>query len=118
LALLAQMGSDATQADRIELRQRVHLRYEGTDSALVVPWGDLAQLVAGFEAAYRQRFAFLMQGKALVVEAVSVEAVLPGDAPEEAVHALNAEREVPRRDTVSVYAANAQGVAKTCARAT
>ena len=111
-ALLAQMGVDAGGADRIELRQRVHLRYEGTDSALVVPWGDQTQLVAGFEAAYRQRFAFLMVGKALMVEAVSVEAVLPGDAPEEAVHALNSEREVPRRDTVRVYAANAQGVAE------
>ncbi|PVE06268.1 hydantoinase B/oxoprolinase family protein [Limnohabitans sp. Rim28] len=111
-ALLAQMGGDAVSAQRIELRQRVHLRYEGTDSALVVPWGDQAQLVAGFEAAYRQRFAFLMQGKALVVEAVSVEAVLPGDAPEEALHKLHPEREVPRRDTVRVYAANAQGVAQ------
>ncbi|PUE39515.1 hydantoinase B/oxoprolinase family protein [Limnohabitans sp. Hippo3] len=111
-ALLAQMGAEASITDRIELRQRVHLRYEGTDSALVVPWGDLNQLVAGFEAAYRQRFAFLMQGKALVVEAVSVEAVLPGDAPEEAVHTLQPEREVPRRDTVRVYAANAQGVAQ------
>jgi len=111
-ALLAQMGGDAAHVDRIELRQRVHLRYEGTDSALVVPWGDRAQLVAGFEAAYRQRFAFLMQGKALVVEAVSVEAVLPGDAPEEAVNTLHPEREVPRRDTVRVYTANAQGVAQ------
>ncbi|MGV0959782.1 MAG: hydantoinase B/oxoprolinase family protein [Limnohabitans sp.] len=113
-ALLVQMGQamDAAHADRIELRQRVHLRYEGTDSALVVPWGDQAQLVAGFEAAYRQRFAFLMQGKALVAEAVSVEAVLPGDAPEEAVSALHPAREVPRRDTVQVYAANAQGVAQ------
>jgi 5-oxoprolinase (ATP-hydrolysing) len=111
-ALLAQMGVDAGGTDRIELRQRAHLRYEGTDSALVVPWGDQAQLVAGFEAAYRQRFAFLMQGKALVVEAVSVEAVLPGDAPEEAVLAVHPQRDVPRRDTVQVYAANAQGVAE------
>jgi 5-oxoprolinase (ATP-hydrolysing) len=113
-ALLAQMGqaSDAANAQRIELRQRVHLRYEGTDSALVVPWGDQAQLVAGFEAAYRQRFAFLMQGKALVAEAVSVEAVLPGDAPEEAVLAVHPQRDVPRRDTVKVYAANALGVAQ------
>jgi 5-oxoprolinase (ATP-hydrolysing) len=111
-ALLAQMGGDMASAERIELRQRVHLRYEGTDSALVVSWGDLAQLVAGFEAAYRQRFAFLMQGKALVVEAVSVEAVLPGDAPEEAAHTLHPERDVPRRDTVRVYAANAQGMAQ------
>ncbi|WP_353238680.1 hydantoinase B/oxoprolinase family protein [Limnohabitans sp.] len=111
-ALLAQMSAEASSVDRIELRQRVHLRYEGTDSALVVPWGDQAQLVAGFEAAYRQRFAFLMQGKALVVEAVSVEAVLPGDAPEEAVLALHPQRDVPCRDTVQVYAANAQGVAQ------
>jgi 5-oxoprolinase (ATP-hydrolysing) len=50
-----------------------------------------------------------MQGKALVVEAVSVEAVLPGDAPEEARMALHPQREVPRRDTVRVYAANAAG---------
>jgi 5-oxoprolinase (ATP-hydrolysing) len=113
-ALLAQMGqgSETASAQRIESRQRAHLRYEGTDSALVVPWGDQAQLVAGFEAAYRQRFAFLMQGKALVVEAVSVEAVLPGDAPEEAVLAVHPQRDVPRRDTVQVYAANAQGVAE------
>ena len=117
-ALLAQIGQgleadvQVTRATRIELRQRVHLRYEGTDSALVVPWGDLAQLVASFEAAYRQRFAFLMQGKSLVVEAVSVEAVLPGDAPEETVHDLYPTREVPRRDTVRVYAANAAGQAQ------
>jgi 5-oxoprolinase (ATP-hydrolysing) len=113
-ALWVQMGQavDAASAGRIELRQRVHLRYEGTDSALVVPWGDQAELVAGFEAAYRQRFAFLMQGKALVAEAVSVEAVLPGDAPEEAVLLVHPQRDVPRRDTVQVYAANAQGVAQ------
>jgi len=111
-ALLVQMGGGAASTDRIALRQRVHLRYEGTDSALVVPWGDQAELVAGFEAAYRQRFAFLMQGKALVVEAVSVEAVLPGDAPEEAVLTVHPQRDVPRRDTVQVYATNAQGVAQ------
>jgi len=114
-ALQAQIGQgleadvQVTRATRSEVRQRVHLRYEGTDSALVVPWGDLAHLVASFEAAYRQRFAFLMQGKSLVVEAVSVEAVLPGDAPEETFHALHPTREVPRRDTVRVYAANAAG---------
>jgi 5-oxoprolinase (ATP-hydrolysing) len=32
-----------------------------------------------FEAAYRQRFAFLMPGRALVIEAVSVEAVAAGE---------------------------------------
>jgi 5-oxoprolinase (ATP-hydrolysing) len=51
-----------------------------------VPFGTLDQ-IAAFEAAYRQRFSFLMQGKGLVVEAVSVEAVVAGDAPAEPRHA-------------------------------
>ena len=45
----------------VQVRRRAHVRYEGTDAALVVPFGDLPTLVAGFESAYRQRFAFLDQ---------------------------------------------------------
>ncbi|MFY9512836.1 MAG: hydantoinase B/oxoprolinase family protein, partial [Rubrivivax sp.] len=68
----------------LALRRHVHLRYQGTDTALVVPFGDAAGIRAAFEAGYRQRFAFLMPGRALVIEAVSVEAVAAGeryDAP-------------------------------------
>ncbi|CAN5164889.1 hydantoinase B/oxoprolinase family protein [soil metagenome] len=82
---------------------RVHVRYEGSDSALVVPFGTFDEIQTGFEAAYRQRFAFLMQGKGLVVEAVSVESVVAGDAPAEPRHALHLPREVPRRETVRMY---------------
>ncbi len=87
----------------VQVRRRVHVRYEGTDSALVVPFGDEAAIAAGFEAAYRQRFAFLMTGKRLLVEAVSVEAVVAGDAPAEQAQPLHPEREVPRRETVRLY---------------
>jgi len=90
-------------AGEVRVARRVHVRYQGSDSALVVPFGDLAAIQAGFEAAYRQRFSFLMQGKALVVEAVSVEAVVAGDAPAEQRHALQEPREVPRRETVRMY---------------
>ena len=87
----------------ITTHQRVHVRYEGSDAALVVPFGTLDQIESGFEAAYRQRFAFLMQGKGLVVEAVSVEAVIAGDAPVEPSHVLHEPRDVPRRETVRMY---------------
>ena len=90
-------------AGAVSVFKRVHVRYEGSDSALVVPFGSLAEIEAGFEAAYRQRFAFLMPGKALVVEAVSVEAVVAGDAPAEPRLPLHASREVPRRATVRMY---------------
>jgi 5-oxoprolinase (ATP-hydrolysing) len=57
--------------------RRAHLRYEGTDTALPVPLGGLGEMVQAFEAAYRQRFSFLMRDKAIAVEAVSVELTGP-----------------------------------------
>ncbi len=93
------------------VHRRVHVRYEGSDSALIVPFGTQAEITAAFENAYRQRFAFLMQGKGLVVEAVSVEAVVPGDAPVEPRHTLQPAREVPRRSTVRMYTGGIDGVA-------
>ncbi|MBL8378265.1 MAG: hydantoinase B/oxoprolinase family protein [Burkholderiales bacterium] len=80
-AAFAAMGEDAAAQVRAQgvtevvVRQRVHVRYEGTDSALVVEDGSLAEIKAGFEAAYRMRYSFLMEHKALIVEAVSVEAI-------------------------------------------
>ncbi|MFD0669761.1 hydantoinase B/oxoprolinase family protein [Ramlibacter sp. MAHUQ-53] len=94
-------------AGALQIHRRVHVRYQGTDSALVVPHGDLDALVAGFEAAYLRRFAFLMKGKPLVVEAVSVEAVVAGDAPAEPRLPLQPERLVPRRETVRMYSGGA-----------
>ncbi len=93
------------------VHRRVHVRYEGSDSALIVPFGSMVEIAAAFENAYRQRFAFLMQGKGLVVEAVSVEAAVPGDAPVEPRHALQPAREVPRRSTVRMYTGGVDGVA-------
>lgn len=99
----AELQRQQVSANTVEVRHRVHVRYEGSDSALVVPYGELPAIEAGFEAAYRQRFSFLMQGKQMMVEAVSVEAVVAGDAPAEPRHAVQAKREVPRRETVRMY---------------
>ena len=84
LALLAEAAAQEVAEQgvlraSVQLRRKVHVRYQGTDTALVLPFGDGAAITAAFEAAYRQRFAFLMPGRALVIEAVSVEAVGEGE---------------------------------------
>jgi 5-oxoprolinase (ATP-hydrolysing) len=63
----------------VELRRHIHLRYQGTDTALVVPFGEQRAIKRAFEAGYKQRFAFLMPDRMLVIEAVSVEAVGAGE---------------------------------------
>jgi len=82
----------------IETRAHVHVRYQGTDTALVValneqlaPRDAIAAIRVEFEAGYRQRFAFLMPDRMLVIEAVSVEAIAPG----ERTAAVVSEAEVP-----------------------
>ncbi|WP_404383854.1 hydantoinase B/oxoprolinase family protein [Caenispirillum salinarum] len=74
--------------------RRVHLRYEGTDTPIVVEAADKAGLIAAFEETHRQQFGFVIQGRGFIVEACSVEAVgateqaedpfieRPADAPE------------------------------------
>ena len=99
----AELARQQLSSGGIVTHRRVHVRYEGSDSALIVAFGDVAQIQTRFEAAYRQRFAFLMQGKRLIVEAVSVEAVIAGDAPHEPMHGLHPVRDVPRRETVKIY---------------
>ncbi len=74
-AAQAEVQAQGVAADRITRRERLHLRYAGTDTALEVAFAALAPAQAEFEAAYRQRFAFLMPERALIIEAVSVEAV-------------------------------------------
>jgi 5-oxoprolinase (ATP-hydrolysing) len=63
--------------------RRVHLRYEGTDAALVVtlpeammaPTSLIDEIVARFEAAHRQRYGFVVPDKGHILEAVSVEVI-------------------------------------------
>ena len=92
LDALAQAASDDLRAqgvgsERIDVVKRVHLRYEGTDSALVVHFADASAMQADFEAAYKRRFSFLMPSRSLIVEAVSVEALGRSGAPPETIAA-------------------------------
>jgi 5-oxoprolinase (ATP-hydrolysing) len=76
---LTAQGADPAQATAV---RRVHLKYEGTDTALAVPIGRAAAMLSDFEAAYRQHFSFLMRGRAVIAEAVSVEVIASAAAPD------------------------------------
>jgi len=68
------VGQDIASA-RIETNRYVHLRYDGSDTALAVPFGSIAAMIADFESSYQSRFGFLMPDKALVAATISVESI-------------------------------------------
>ena len=78
----AEVEAEGGPARRITATHRAHLRYQGTDTAVIVPVGPLEQMIAAFEAEYSRRFSFLMRDKPVIVEAVSVEVSAARQEPE------------------------------------
>lgn len=67
--------SQGVAPDRIKVVRTVHLRYQGTDTAIPVVFGPRARMVQSFEGLHKQRFSFLMPDRGLVAGTVAVEAV-------------------------------------------
>ncbi len=59
---------------------QLSLKYQGTDSSLEVARGGLNAMQEEFEGHYRARFGFLMPGRSLIVESVSVECINSADS--------------------------------------
>ena len=82
-------------SDVINVLRKALVRYSGTDTALVVTAGSADQMAAAFEQLHRQHFGFVMSGRQLMVEAISVEAVGGGDAVEDPVVKAGADDVTP-----------------------
>ncbi|MGC1952273.1 MAG: hydantoinase B/oxoprolinase family protein [Gammaproteobacteria bacterium] len=78
-----QLKCQGVAETRISPLHRVHLKYEGTDTSLIIDFAARDMLEERFAQAYNDRFGFVMEEKPLVIEAVSVEVVGHSEAIEE-----------------------------------
>ncbi|MDI1280566.1 hydantoinase B/oxoprolinase family protein [Brevundimonas sp.] len=79
-----ELVTQAMAFDSVETRVRARIRYDGTDTALAVPFGPVATMRAAFDALHRRRFGFVAGDKALIVESLEAEATGRSDTPERA----------------------------------
>ncbi|PPR10207.1 MAG: Acetophenone carboxylase gamma subunit [Alphaproteobacteria bacterium MarineAlpha11_Bin1] len=70
-----EMESQGVETGEIYALAKVHLRYEGTDTALVVNFGSRSEMLRTFEEAHMQQFGFVAPEKGNIVEAVTIEVV-------------------------------------------
>jgi len=83
VALLQRLGNAAADevrrqgvdAEHIRLTPTVHARYAGTDTALEVAHGSVADITTAFERAHMARFGFTSPGQTIVLEAAAQEAI-------------------------------------------
>jgi 5-oxoprolinase (ATP-hydrolysing) len=102
---LAGQGADA---DQISTARSLHLRYAGTEAALIVPLHDHARIVEDFTAAHRARFGFATPEREVVVEAVSVESIAPGEVVSETRLPMRTEGAPAPIDTVRMFTGDAE----------
>jgi len=62
-------------AGEITLMPRAHIRYAGSDTALLVDAGGLEEIERRFTAAHEVQFGFAAPDRELILEALSVEAI-------------------------------------------
>ena len=88
--LIDQAQAELNQQEIQELEntqtvRRLHLKYEGTDSSLIVNFAVCESMIQQFEQMHRQQYGFIMENKALIVESVSVELICPTHEESEAI---------------------------------
>ena len=85
----AALAAQGAEPGHITVQRNLHLRYSGTEAALIVALRDERDIIADFTAAHRARFGFTTPDRPLVVEAVAVEAIAPGETVTEATLACS-----------------------------
>ena len=74
----ANVEAQGLVADKVRVAKTLALKYDGTDTTIELPMAEGTSefsLLKAFETTYRQRYGFLMPGRALVVEAIGAEAI-------------------------------------------
>ena len=74
-AALNEVSSQGIAANAIRASRHADIKYEGTDTALTIPFTTSQEITEKFVAAHQAQFGFSDPTKRLVVESISVEAV-------------------------------------------
>lgn len=100
----AEITTQGVEAHSLEVILKVHLRYEGTDSALLIQFDSLEKMRTEFRQAYQQRYGFALPPHTLIIiEAVSVEVIAHTDLPNETSIKLGRTTPLEAITTVQVF---------------
>ncbi len=77
---LSELADQTAETATSTCHKRLHVKYEGSDTALEVAFGDVDAVRSEFETAHQRLFGFRTPDKPLLVEAATVVRVVPGEA--------------------------------------
>jgi 5-oxoprolinase (ATP-hydrolysing) len=94
--------------EQVTILQKLHLKYEGTDSAIIVDFvRDLGLMQQQFAQIHQQRYGFVVSDKNLIVDTIAIELVCPTYVSDEPI--IDRQNNNPPQPiaTVKIYTADA-----------
>ncbi|HHP7232198.1 MAG TPA: hydantoinase/oxoprolinase family protein [Xenococcaceae cyanobacterium] len=100
--IVAQGIADTSQ---VTITKKVHLKYSGTDSSLVVAYDTFSVMQKQFELQHQQRYGFAIADRDLIIETISIELICPTYQPDQIKSQPILHHQVQSQpiDTVEVY---------------
>lgn len=114
----AELRRQGATDGHLRVSRKLHVRYLGTEAALIIDLADRATITAAFTAAHRARFGFATPDRGLIIEAVAVEAVAPGEPVTEPSLAPRGTALLSPVDQVSIWSGGAAYTAPVYERTT
>jgi 5-oxoprolinase (ATP-hydrolysing) len=74
-AAKAEVLGQGIPGDQITVSTMAHIRPDGAQQTLEVPFGSPADMTAAFETAHQQRFGFVPKGATLLIDILTAEAI-------------------------------------------
>ena len=101
------LESQGADPNDVTTAKSLHLRYAGTEAALIVALSNLETILSDFTAAHRARFGFATPDRPVVIETVAAEATVPGTVAEEATLPPRETGEPEAIDHVTIFTGGA-----------
>ncbi len=102
----AEVEDQGVAAGNIEIARKVHLRYEGTDTSLIIAFGTNDDMIAAFEDAHHKRFGFSAPERERIVGTITSEAIGLTEKINDAESNEDVSTQTPTPiDSVSLYSA-------------
>ncbi|MBE9222848.1 hydantoinase B/oxoprolinase family protein [Cyanobacterium stanieri LEGE 03274] len=62
---------------KITYKQKIYLKYQGTDSPLEIDYKNYSEIIQQFNQAHKKLYGFILENKPLIVEQISLELINP-----------------------------------------
>ncbi|MBL0691271.1 MAG: hydantoinase B/oxoprolinase family protein [SAR324 cluster bacterium] len=71
---LKELAEQGVKGDMVRIKRKVHVRYMGTNSELILNSGEINEIQAEFEKEHQSRFGFIIPKRKLILGTISIEA--------------------------------------------